>query len=221
MKKILYFLLNTSLIKTFRFNLKYFGIKGFKPKIYISRNVKFGKLKGNIIIQSNIHKCHIGYSTNYIYEKTSLNTSFYNEGTIIIRGNLCISKGCSIVCKKNGILEFGDNVHISQKTQIECHKSISLGDNVVISWDCLIIDSDTHPIYVNNRLINENKEIILREGCWICARCTVLKGTVVGKGSILAASSVITKKIDCENVVIVNNEIVKKNIAIDMEKDIL
>ena len=223
MKTKLYFIFYTSIIKTFFFNVKYFGFKSlFKPRIFISRNVKLKKVKGNIVISKNAKKCHIGYATNYLFSSKSTKTIFYNEGTITLNGNLCVSKGCSIVVKKAACLTFGNDVHISQNTQIECHLKIDIHDNCVISWDCLIIDSDTHPIFDNkNNLLNPNKPIELKNGSWVCARSIILKGASLGEGCVLSAGSTLTKKIDDRNSIVVNNNVVKKDININMEKDIL
>ncbi len=222
MKKLFFYIFHLSILKTIRFNLHYFGFKGLKPKVLVARNVALKKLKGNVSITKNSKKCHIGFSTNYIYCGAKLKTTFYNEGNIAINGNLCVSRGCSIVVKKEGKLEFGNDVHISQKTQIECHKSIILSDNSIIAWDCLIIDSDTHPIYtLDGELINGNREIIIGSGSWICCRNIILKGAYVPKDSILAAGQIYNKKLYDDNVMIAGNRVVKRDFTINMEDDIL
>lgn len=223
MKKRIRLLLKISIHKTLRLNYHYFGFKAiFFPKILIARNVSLSKLRGKIIISSNFIRGHIGFATNYIYYGKKMKTTFFNDGTIFIDGNFCISEGCSIVVKKNAILSIGSGVHISQNTQIECHKRISLGNKCVISWECLIIDSDTHPIYdFDKNLINPNKDIVLSDGVWVCCRCTILKGAFLQKDNILASNSILTKKIFEENVIVHNNNIIKRNIVARMDDDIL
>lgn len=223
MKTKLYFLLYLSILKTIRFNVHYFGIKTiFKPNVLISKNVKIKKLRGTIVLLKPARKCHIGFSTNYIYNGSKVKTIFYNEGTIYLSENLCVSKGSSIVVKKDGILTFGNNVHISQKTQIECHKKIVFGEDVVVSWDCLFIDSDTHPILSSSgEIINQNKPIIIGNKCWICCRSIILKGAALNDESILAAGSTLTKKIEEPNVIVVNNQIIKTGFSIRMDIDCL
>lgn len=223
MKKKLYFLFYTSIFKTIIFNFKYFGFASiFKPKVFLSKNVKLVKMKGSVVAPDKTSKCHIGYATNYLFSSKPNKTIFYNDGKILISQNFCISKGCSIVVKKNGCLKLGDHIHISQNTQIECHFKITLCDACVISWDCLIMDSDTHPIYTSeNKLINENREIIISAGAWVCCRCTILKGSILGENDVLSASSIYTKQITEKNVVIVNNRIAKKDIQIRMKEDLL
>lgn len=218
---IIKFILKTSIIKTLIFNIRYFKMKGLIPYVLISRNIKLKKLGGKIIYMSNKRcKCHIGYAYNYIYSGSNLTGTFYNLGTIIINGNLCISKGSNIVVKENGTLVFGNNVHISQHTSIEAHKKIVFGNNSVISWDCLIMDSDTHPIYRNGTLENPNKPIILGENTWICCKCIILKGTNIANNSIVGASSICTIDSRIENAILLSNKTIKTNINFDCSKDI-
>lgn len=38
-----------------------------------------------------------------------------------------------------------------------------------------------------------DKDIIVEDGCWICANVTVLQGVTIGKGCVIAAGSVVNK----------------------------
>lgn len=43
------------------------------------------------------------------------------------------------------------------------------GNNSIISWDCLILDTDFHRIYKDGNMINENKPIEIGNHVWIGA----------------------------------------------------
>lgn len=88
----------------------------------------------------------------------------------------------------------GDNVGISGST-ISASQSIVIGNNVLIGSGCVICDSDAHPIHPKDR--NDSKKtksipIKIEDGVFIGARCLILKGVTIGKGSVIGAGSVVT-----------------------------
>ena len=57
---------------------------------------------------------------------------------------------------------FGDKVAINANSDIVCRIGITIGDRALISWECLIMDTDFHSIYDKNCLdkkLNDDKEI--------------------------------------------------------------
>ncbi len=88
----------------------------------------------------------------------------------------------------------GDNVGISGST-ISASQSIVIGNNVLIGSGCVICDSDAHPIHPKDR--NDSKKtksipIKIEDDVFIGARCLILKGVTIGKGSVIGAGSVVT-----------------------------
>lgn len=69
-----------------------------------------------------------------------------------------------------------------------CHK-INIADNVLIEWDCLIADSDFHVLTnrKNRTLPTGYAPVVIGEKTWIAMKCTILKGSVVPKYSVLSA----------------------------------
>ena len=47
----------------------------------------------------------------------------------------------------SGVLSFGDRFSISANSSIICTDKITFGDDVLISWDSLIMDTDFHSIF--------------------------------------------------------------------------
>lgn len=127
----------------------------------------------------------------------------------------CIEKGSKIVVGKDGIFTFGKQARMTGNSTIICYKNISIGDRTWISWDCLIMDTDHHKIITNNERINYDESITIGDNVWICAKNTILKGTLISNNSILGSNSKISSKIENENVLIAGNpaKVVKKNIT--------
>ena len=62
-------MLQVSLLKTVRFNLHYFGLKGLRLPCLVSRFTKLSKLKGKVIINSPTFGCvHIGFDGVEIFD---------------------------------------------------------------------------------------------------------------------------------------------------------
>lgn len=102
----------------------------------------------------------------------------------------------------------GDRVGMSS-TCLRAKTIIKIGNDVNIGGDCLIMDSDTHPVDYKKRRrgygktaspiekldLNPSAPIIIEDDVWIGARCQVLKGVTIGARSVIAAGSVVTKDI--------------------------
>lgn len=106
--------------------------------------------------------------------------------------------------ERNAVLNIGDNVGISGAC-LWAHESISIGNNVKIGGDSIIIDSDCHSLDATLRssLFDQqrkvNKPIIIEDNVLIGAKCIVLKGVTIGARSVIGAGSVVVKDIpaDC------------------------
>ena len=101
---------------------------------------------------------------------------------------------------------FNNNVKIS------CFEKITIGNDVKISEDVLIRDSDNHTIlregYKKTAPINVGNHV------WIGARSVILKGVTIGDGAIIAAGAVVTKDVPPHTLVGgVPAKIIKENIS--------
>ncbi len=94
-------------------------------------------------------------------------------------------------------LSVGNNVYVANFTVI-LSKHIQLEDDVLIGPSCVF--SSSNHILENGSFRNlseSGKEVIIGSGSWVAANCTILSGAVLPKGSVLAANSALTSKLDC------------------------
>jgi carbonic anhydrase/acetyltransferase-like protein (isoleucine patch superfamily) len=213
MKKILRFLRYGSLLKTWRINVKYFGFSGFfKPRVIIARNVKLDCLKGSLRTPDAFGCVNIGFKKNPGYPNKKGRTIFHNEGNISIKRHVCFGYGSALFVGDGAEVIIGD-ASVGEFTSFLICKSLSLGFNVMISWDCQFMDNDGHSILdAQGAIMNYPRPISLGDSVWICSRAMVMKGAGLSNNSVLAAGSFLSKRITEENCIVANNEIIKSNI---------
>jgi maltose O-acetyltransferase len=75
--------------------------------------------------------------------------------------------------------------------------TITIGDNVALGQQVMLLTS-THEIGLSERRADFkllNLPIIIGNGCWLGARCTILPGVDIGKGAIIAAGAVVNRNV--------------------------
>lgn len=205
--------------KTIWFNLHYFGLKGLNLPVLLSNKVKIKKLKGIVSINSTYHfgMIKLGFTAPEMYDNNKLSFVWINDGFIEFKDTATMSNG--VVVRVYGYLTIGSNFRISSPAKLVCYKKISFGDDVLIGWDCEIIDGDAHKIYDVadyegiNRL-NVNKEIVVGDRVWLAAGAKILKGVEIENDTVVAAGTVLTKSIECSNCIIGGspNRVLRENI---------
>ena len=94
-----------------------------------------------------------------------------------------------------GDLTIGDNTWVGHRCLISASSSIKIGKNVDIAPN-VYIGNGTHEITPEKEIIASielAKDIVIKDGCWLCAGCMVLPGVSIGSKCVVAAGSVVTR----------------------------
>ncbi len=132
-----------------------------------------------------------------------------------------------------GFIKIGNNTFIGGSTFI-CVDGIEIGDDVLFSWGCTVVDNNSHSTRWSERKddvknwkrgLDENKigfykdwqnvknaKIIIKNKAWIGFNSIILKGVTIGEGAIIAAGSVVTKDVPDWTIAAGNPAKVIKNI---------
>ncbi len=113
-----------------------------------------------------------------------------DSANLNINGNFVFSAGCRLGVMSHAELTLG-NGYCNYDSKIYCFERIEIGNNVIISENVMIRDSDNHAI--NGR--KKSSPIIIEDDVWIGARAIILKGVTIGKGSVVAAGAVVTRDV--------------------------
>lgn len=206
-----------SISKTIRMNWHYFGIRGIvNCYIIAAKNLKILRLKGSIKFEHEpqFGMIQIGFSNTGVFDKKYERSIWDNAGLITVSDTVKLFQGARI--SNTGCINFNGECSIGSSTII-CEDGIDFGNNVLISWNDLIMDCDFHKIYDINEdksvEFNKAKKILISDNVWIGCNSTILKGTVIPKGTVIAACSCISGEIRGENQIIGDNKrVLRKNI---------
>ena len=174
----------------------------FNKKIFNANNIKYGK---NLRVYNKIFLTINSNASVIIGDNFKfMSGEAYNP--------LCRNiQGC-IYAEPNAKILIGDNVGISSAC-LWAKTGITIGNNVKIGGDCILMDTDAHNL--DYRIRNSFKKnehgvgldistakslpIVIENDVLIGTRCVILKGVTIGARSIIGSGSIVTKSIpsDC------------------------
>lgn len=159
--------------------------------IFVSANTKLVSLKGKIKIeaQSLYHvMVRIGLSGSGTVRHVP--AAIENNGLIILGDHVNFLVGAQIcTIDKQSRLIIGENTSVTGDSHIVSKKLVEIGNNCLISWEVQIMDTDFHKLINQDTVINTVQPVQIGSNTWICSRATVLKGTQIAQGSVIAAIS--------------------------------
>lgn len=205
--------------KTIYFNFKYLPFKqAIKIPVLVSKKVYFKVISGRIIIDCPIETglIQIGYGYVGIFDEKKSRSIWEVSGTVIFKGKCNIGHGSKITVGKNGTLEFGKNFIITAESSIVAFKEVKFGNDCLLSWDILVIDTDFHKLKdENGNIINEPKPIIIGNKVWIGCRCLALKGTYIPNNCVIGADSIVNRVLEKDSCLYVGSpcKLNKENIS--------
>lgn len=163
--------------------------------LVIDKKAKLGKTK--IVFKGSNSICYLNKTTN---NAIKLSLDIYNDSTFFL------GKGCSF----NGILK----VIVSETM------NVLIGEDTMFSFGIWIRTSDVHLMYDyhSKERLNLSKDIIIGSHVWMGQSSSLLKGTIIGSGSVVGYGSINTKKIESNAVYVGQpSRKVRSNIAWDRE----
>ncbi len=221
-----------SIPKTLRFNLHYFPLKtALKLPVIVSHRTYLRELHGKVELPENVETAmvKIGFGDVGHYDRKRSRSIWQVSGTVSFGGKASIGHGSKLSVR--GDLKLGADFNMTAESTIVCAKEIRFGDDCLLSWDILVMDTDEHPLYnrhetarhetrdsspvpspevsksINkeNERINPDKAIIVGNHVWIGCKCVLLKGAEVPDNTVLAAGTLLKSSFAGENQVIGGN----------------
>ena len=206
-----------SIPKTLRFNLHYFPLKtALKLPVVVSHRTYLRELHGKVELPEKAETAmvKIGFGDVGHYDRKRSRSIWQVSGTVSFGGKASIGHGSKLSVR--GDLKLGAGFNMTAESTIVCAKEIRFGDDCLLSWDILVMDTDEHPLYnKENERINPDKAIVVGNHVWIGCNCVLLKGAEVPDNTVLAAGTLLKSPFTGENQVIGGNppSILKRNVC--------
>jgi acetyltransferase-like isoleucine patch superfamily enzyme len=187
------FLILISLPKIIVVNFYYlpFG-QAIKLPIFIPYNLTIRCMGGNVIVDhASFGIIQIGFNSFGIV--AGKGDGVWNvTGQLHFKGRTRI--GCHPKLQIRGSVVFGSNFEAGHNLLIVCHKRITFGSNILLSWNVEIMDTDCHQLLnKEGAILNKPRDIEVKDHTWIGSNVTLLKGSILPEGSIVASRTMVTK----------------------------
>ena len=151
-------------------------------------------------------------------ENTPVYIDLSENATLLINGDLNIGSGTQILVGRNGLLKIGGKeteraAIIGNGSKIYVLKKVEIGNDFISAFNVFITDCDWHHIEYSGVPRNFQSDTIIGNHVWVAHESSVLKGTIIGHGSVVGCRSVLSQKIYPENSLIagIPARVVKSN----------
>ena len=223
-----------SIPKTLRFNFHYFPFKiALKLPVVVSHRTYLRELHGKVELPEKVEMAmvKIGFGDVGHYDRKRSRSIWQVSGTVSFGGKASIGHGSKLSVR--GHLSLGADFNMTAESTIVCAKEIRFGDDCLLAWDILVMDTDEHPLFnrhettrretrdsspiscpevpcpvsidMENERINPDKPINVGNHVWIGCKCVLLKGAEMPDNTVLAAGTLLKTTFAGEHQVIGGN----------------
>ncbi len=124
------------------------------------------------------------------------------RGSLIIIGENCMVDSFVKMKFSGGVanIVFGRNCYVNSGTVIYNGNGVTVGDNVLIAANCTLAPVN-HEFRSKDKTIYEQRfmpskgGIVIEDDVWIGANCVILDGTIIRKGAVIGACSLVKGEI--------------------------
>jgi len=163
----------------------------------------------------------IGFGRVGVFDKRYERTMIEINGIVLLKGKVTMGHGSRVCVTDNAELHIGRDFCNTAMGTIICAKKITIGDNVLTSWNTLIMDTDWHNVIDLNTGCQQpkSKEIHIGNNVWLGTRSVILKGSTIPDGCIVGANAVVTKAFTNENTLIAGNPAKERKQGVTLQRE--
>lgn len=216
-----------SLHKTIFFNFHYLPFKQAIRLPILLYKPKLLKCKGHVSFDSSVKiKTGIvrwGFYDVSIYPNSGI-TYENNGGNILFRGRCVIGNHSFISLGTNSSVEFGEYFVSTAGLKLVSYSSIKFGIKTSIGWNCLIMDTNFHPLYdmISHRFKQECGSIEIGDYNWFAADCKIMHSVKTPERCIFGMGSIVTRNCQMKSYCLMGGSPVKiltENVMRDFDNE--
>jgi len=167
---------------------------------------RFGAAKGLFLIGKDVtirQASYIKAGKNFIAQDHCEINGLSQKGLVfgdkVTIGSYAIIRPTNLYGGEAGVgLKVGNNSSIGPYAYIGCSGYIEIGDNVMMSPRVSIYSENHNFSETTIPMIEQGVTrsfVKIEDDCWLAANSVILAGVTVGKGSVVAAGSIVTKDV--------------------------
>lgn len=115
------------------------------------------------------------------------------KGKIVIGKKANFRTGVHLRAQNGGCLTIGNNFFANNNVSITALESVTIGDNVRMANNVVIVDHDHD--YKNDNSKFLTAAVSIGDNVWIGANAVILRGVTIGDNAVVAAGSVVNKDV--------------------------
>ena len=198
------------LIKSIYVNIRILPIRqAIYLPIVVDYSTRLESLRGRFIIDSKPRFAMIRFGAigTGLFSNRDIKPTLEIRGIVRFEENAFMGKSFMLSVDYNGFIYIKKNFTNSALGTIICNQNIEIGENFLSSWNTLIMDTDYHRVknIANNELSNKNSPILIGNNVWIGCGVTIIKGSIIADGCIIAANTLISGKYTEKNCLLAGN----------------
>ncbi len=187
-----------AIVPSIIFNFRHLPFKQARFLPILLYKPRLGECSGNFVFKCPVRFGLVKLGKNCVSIYPDSGISIENRGTIIFNGRLTIGNASAISVGREGTLEFGNSVTVTTCLKLVCYHCVSIQDNVLIGWNCMITDTDFHKLkYIDGGYSKGYGNIIIQNDTWIANGCKLYKNTNIPSYCVISSDTIIRGSIDC------------------------
>jgi|SRR6218665_1175024 len=196
-RKKIRFYSSVNWIKTYYFNYSKFPYATAKKlPVFFYGKVNFQNIKGEIVIEGAVTKGMIAFGKRFEkFSKSKGIAEICIEGKMVFKGHALFGKDYFVYVAENALLEIGNRSGMGNTGKIVCTQHIKLGDDVRISFESQLMDSNFHQMIdtQTGEKFPMSSPIIIGNNNFLGNRVSVMPGTVTPDYCTVASNSLCNK----------------------------
>ncbi len=159
---------------------------------------------GNIVeIGCRTNRCRVRVSGNNNVIRIDSSCHFSNSeifltgdnNVLVIEAGVRLLGPCRIIMEGNAKVRIGRGSGIRGVEILAKSSDIDIGERTMFSRGITVRNHDSHLIFAKGgtEQLNQPRDIIIGDHVWVGQNATILKGVEIGRDSVIAFGSVVTK----------------------------